>query len=59
MRYLFLCLVMVSLIVMPCAGCGGGKPDPRDNADFIEDSDPSATMERIGGEDTSADAAKE
>ncbi len=56
MRYFFLLVVAVALMI-PCAGCGG-KPDPRDNPDFIEDPNPDAALEGMGGEDTGPDAAK-
>jgi len=57
MRYLFFCLLIVSLIV-PCVGCGGGRPDPRDNPDFNDDPDPAAATTGMLGEDTGPGAAE-
>ncbi len=40
-----LVLLMLLLPVLPAAGCGQSRPDPRDNPDFVDTSDPDA----IGG----------
>jgi hypothetical protein len=44
MRSIVALLVLMSLLLLPCAGCGG-KPDPRDQEGFIDDPDPAAVME--------------
>ena len=57
MRSVFvLLMLLLSLVVLPCLGCGKGKPDPRDRPDFVDtSSDPMA----VGGlsEDPNAKSA--
>ena len=40
---LLLCFLLVA-----CVGCGG-KPDPRDRPDFVDDTDPSMATELLPG----------
>lgn len=40
MRSVFVLVISLSLVVLPCLGCGGGKPDPRDDPDFVDTTDP-------------------
>ena len=42
MRVVF--ALILSLLLLPYAGCGGGKPDPRDRPDFVDTSDPSKVL---------------
>ena len=50
MRRLFVLLLMLSLSIMPCLGCGDSKPDPRDHPDFQEDPDPDMQMGELDGD---------
>ena len=56
MRSLFALLLLLPLL-MPCVGCGGGRPDPRDRPDFVDDTDPSMAAETLNAE-TGPGAAK-
>ena len=53
MRRVFVLLLALSLSLLPCLGCGESKPDPRDNPDFVDDSDPNVTLDMM-----EADAAE-
>lgn len=55
MRRLFVLFLALSLSIAPCIGCGDSKPDPRDNPDFEEDSNPDIQAGALG-EDPGADA---
>jgi hypothetical protein len=48
MRY-GLSLLLLLPLLMPCLGCGGGKPDPRDREGFVDTTDPDAIMIEMGG----------
>ena len=50
MRRLVVLLLMLSLSIMPCMGCDGGKPDPRDNPDFEESLDPDMQTGALDGD---------
>jgi hypothetical protein len=39
-----LALMLSLLVFLPYAGCGGGRPDPRDREDFVDTADPSKVM---------------
>lgn len=58
MRYLFLGILLLSLVAIPTAGCGGGKPDPRDNPDFVDDPNPDLATQGLDA-DTGPNAAKQ
>ncbi len=48
MRYLFLGLLLVSLVIVPCVGCNS-KQDPRDNPEFNDNPEPAAILEGMPG----------
>jgi hypothetical protein len=41
MRSIFVLVISLSLVILPCLGCGKSKPDPRDAPNFKDTSDPS------------------
>jgi hypothetical protein len=45
MRILF--ALLLCFLLVPHAGCGGGRPDPRDHPDFVDDTDPSVAGEMV------------
>ena len=49
MRSLFALLLLLPLL-MPCLSCGGGRPDPRDRPDFVDDTDPDMAVETVDTE---------
>jgi hypothetical protein len=40
-------LLAASLLLVPCLGCGGGRPDPRDREDFVDTTDPDAVLQEM------------
>ena len=50
MRSLATLLLAASLLLVPCLGCGGGRPDPREREDFVDTTDPNVALEAM--EDT-------
>jgi hypothetical protein len=65
MRSLATLLLAASLLVVPCLGCGGDRPDPREREDFIDTTDPDAALQEMeepgpgGGEPAGAPGAPE
>jgi hypothetical protein len=47
MRSVFALVLSLPLLLLPCAGCGGGRPDPRDRPDFVDDTDPDVTADML------------
>jgi hypothetical protein len=47
MRRILMLLFTLSALLIPCVGCGGGRPDPRDRPDFVDDTDPDVTAEML------------
>lgn len=39
MRSIFVLVISLSLVVLPCLGCGKSKPE-RDEPDFVDTTDP-------------------
>jgi hypothetical protein len=48
MRCVFSLLLLLPLL-LPCLGCGSGKPDPREREGFVDTTDPDAIMIEMGG----------
>jgi hypothetical protein len=57
MRKLFVLLLILSMSIVPCVGCGGSKPDPRDHPDFEENADPDLQTGALDGDTGPADGA--
>jgi hypothetical protein len=51
MRSIIALLFVVSLLLLPCAGCAG-KEDPREREDFVDTTDPDAVMQSMESEPT-------
>lgn len=47
MRRMATLLLTASLLLVPCLGCGGGRPDPRDREDFVDTTDPDAVLQEM------------
>jgi len=48
MRSVFVLVVSLSMVLLPCLGCGGGVDTPDDRGDdpaFVESQDPGAGMD--------------
>ncbi len=57
MRNVIKCFLLCALF-FPCfIGCGSSRPDPRDQPDFVDDTDPDVTIESM--DDTAPDASKQ
>jgi hypothetical protein len=54
MRSVATLLLAASLLLVPCLGCGGGRPDPREREDFVDTTDPDAALQEM--EETDPDA---
>ena len=46
MRFVVASMLVVSLLLLPVAGCGG-RPDPREREDFIDTTDPSSVVDQM------------